>query len=431
MKILVSTYVLPSKRNIRTTIFNNIFSSLKNKANLDVVWVLFQPDKFSSTNHRNESLLDIHDFNDAISMLNSVNPDCIMITSAPDTIQYALCIAAKHLNIPIFSIYIYSKQRTGSENNYAVHKGAKHAINNFLSNKVPGDTVNQYKFFRRGKFIMYKNKFLFNTLRKSGTNYMNSLTIPCKNTLTDVTGKSKNYNNLADYHILPDNSWIFFLTSIGIDKESIFVTGNPYWEGLDNTNNLELKKFNSQNPIRLLVVTDSLLEHNFWSEKQRISFINKLVLNLQKDSNLIFSFKIHPSSEDLQSYIKLFQDHHNPARIFQSENLSTIINDFDLALSYGSTGAHTEIIANYTKLILIDMKMNSKPHPLVEEGIACGLVTVCGSIDGILGTIHDCLDKKITISNDLVTKRNSLFSKNNKSSEQIADILMKKLVQVN
>lgn len=426
MKVLAPTYVFPDIKHIRTVIFNNIFSSLKNKTNLDVHWVVFQPDEFQSANRHNVSLLDIHDFNDAVSLLKNTRPDCVLITSTPDMVQYALCIAAKHLQIPIFSIYVFDKNHLVNNDGNSIYKAVWRAINIFSANKISTDAPSQQKFFRRGRFIIYKNKFLFNTLYNAGNGLVDSLTVTCKNILTEITGKSKNYNDLANYHFLSDNFWINFLTKAGISKESIFVTGNPYWQNFTD-DDLRIKKTNSQDPINLLIVTDSLLVHNYWSENQMKNFINNLISNLLQNTNLNFSFKIHPSSENKQYYSKLFRNYPNQIQIFQSEKLSDILNDFDLVISYGNTTAHTEIIARCKKLILIDLEMNLIPAPLVKEGSLCGLVTICKTTDDIVKIIYDCIDQEIIISDDWTAKRDALFSKNNEPSNQIADIMIEKL----
>lgn len=427
MKILVPTYVFPNVKHIRTQIMNNILLALRNKVDTNIAWVIFQPDKFTSTNIQNTSLMDIHDFDDAVSLLRQINPDCIIITSTLDLIQYAFSIAAKYLHIPIFSIYVYSEKIIGNKDNRSVNESMELMVRSFLSNKTSTDSIEQQKFLRRGKFIVYKNKFLINTLRKTGINIFNSLMIPIKDILVNLSGKSKNYNELADYHLLPDQSWIPFLTQIGIDSKNIFVTGNPYWENLKTKNNLILKKQDNQNQIHLLIVTDSLFEHSYWSEQQRTKFITTLISELQKNSKINISFKIHPSSEDKQYYIKLSQEKFSLVKIFQSENLTSILDDFDLVISYGSSTAHTEIIASYMKMILFNLKLNMKPAPLLKEGILCGLVSICESFDELIPKIHELMNKDITISNTLIREYEKLFPGNKKSSDQIADIIIKKI----
>lgn len=427
MKVLVSTYVFPDIWHSRTATFNNIFSSLKNKTDLDVFWVVYQPDEFQSSNPHDVSLLDIHDFDSAVSLLKNTSPDCVLITSALDVIQYALCVAAKHLKIPIFSINIFDKTYVNSIDSNSVYKDVKRAISMFLSNKVSTDTPSQYKFLRRGRFVMYKNKFLFNTLLDTGISFINSLLFLCKKNLIDITGKSKYHNDLADYHLLPNDDWIQSLIELGIRRESIIVTGNPYWENFTKVANPINEEISPRDTINVLIVTTSLLQHNLWPEKQINDLISNLVLNLRQDPKINFSFKIHPSSENKQHYSKLFGDYSNQIRIFQWEKLSNILSDFDLVISYGNTSAQTEIIARQVKMILIDLKINIPQASLVKEGNSCGLVTICETTDDIVKIIHDCIKKKIIISDDLTAKCNALFSKNNEPSNQIADIIIKKL----
>ena len=221
MKILIPSYIFPNVKHIRTQIMNNIFSVLNNKSNSKIVWVIFQADKFTSKKIENTSLVDIHDFNDAVSLLKNIKPDCLFITSTPDNIQYSFSVAAKYLQIPIFSIYIYSESIIGIRDNRSIYESAKLMSRKFFSNKTSTDTMNQKQFLRRGRFYMYKNRFLINTLRKSKINIFKSLIFIIKDILVNLSGKSKNYNHLADYHLLPDESWISHLIQIGIDKKNI------------------------------------------------------------------------------------------------------------------------------------------------------------------------------------------------------------------
>ena len=427
MKILIPSYVFPNVKHIRTQIMNNIFSVLNNKSNSKIVWVIFQADKFTSKKIENTSLVDIHDFNDAVSLLKNIKPDCLFITSTPDNIQYSFSVAAKYLQIPIFSIYIYSESIIGIRDNRSIYESAKLMSRKFFSNKTSTDTMNQKQLLRRGRFYMYKNRFLINTLRKSKINIFKSLIFIIKDILENLSGKSKNYNHLADYHLLPDESWISHLIQIGIDKKNIFITGNPYWENLyKKFNSISSKKYNKDS-INLLIVTDSLLEHGYWSEKQRTKFINNLITSLQKNPKIKFSIKIHPSSENKQSYIQLFKKLNYQVQIFQTELLTELLDNFDLIISYGSSTAHTEIIANNIKMVLFDLKLNLKDAPLVKEGIMCNLVTMCESFEELLVKIHECLKNEISISSDFTMECKKLFPADKKASEQIADILIKKI----
>lgn len=427
MKILVPSYVFPTVKHIRTQIMNNVFSALNKKSNSQIVWVIFQADKFTSVNVDTTSLIDIHDFNDAVSLLNNIKPDCLFITSTPDIIQYSFSVAAKYLHIPIFSIYIYSESTIGIHDNRSIKESTKLMTRKFLSDKTSTDTIEQKQFLRRGRFVMYKNRFLIKTLRKLRINIFKSLIFIIKDILENLSGKSKNYNAVADYHLLPDESWIPHLLQIGIDKKNIFVTGNPYWENFDKKYAFLSPQTHNKNLIHLLIVTDSLFEHGYWSEQQRSKFLNNLIKILQKDTKINFSIKIHPSSEDKQYYVQLFEKSNSKIQIFQSEILTDLLDDFDLIVSYGSSTAHTEIIACNKKMVLFDLKLIQKYAPLIKEGIKCNLVTVCESFDELLPKIHECLKNKIEISNDFTLEYKKLFPDNKKASEQIADILIKKI----
>jgi len=78
-------------------------------------------------------------------------------------------------------------------------------------------------------------------------------------------------------------------------------------------------------------------------------------------------------------------------------------------------------------MVLFDLKLNLKDAPLVKEGIMCNLVTMCESFEELLVKIHECLKNEISISSDFTMECKKLFPADEKASEQIADILIKKI----
>ena len=63
MKIFVPTTTHPSKSSSPVLYIKNI---LKNLKTVSCVWLLYQPQKFQTSHSSKETVLDIHDYNNAV-----------------------------------------------------------------------------------------------------------------------------------------------------------------------------------------------------------------------------------------------------------------------------------------------------------------------------------------------------------------------------
>lgn len=425
MKILIPTYVMPTNHHMRTSIMNNVLNVLRQKTDVQVIWAVFQPDKIIPEHKDAYDLADIHDFNDAVILLRKLKPHCILVTSTQDAIQTAFSVAAKFLKIPLLSIYVMNFDYFGLTGTRPPLENMVLSARNFLSDQTSTDSLEKKKFFRRGRFILYKHRFLFNTLQSLKLSFFQSLIFTSKELFQNIIGKSRNYNDLADYHLLPDLSWVEPLKQIGIDSNRLIVTGNPYWDTLFIKQIRSNSNRHGNHVVNILIVTDALLEHGCWSSKQRDTFLKKLFFELKKDNRITFSLKIHPTSEDKQYYELLLKEIGISSKIFQQERIFDIINEFDLAISYGSTTAHTELIAMGVKIILIDTNVNMPFAPLIEEGIDTGSVMQCNDINKLISTIYNFLEKEITLSTKLLIEKEKLFQSYGNASENVANVILK------
>ena len=207
MKILIPSSVFPNKKSLRTLYVSSIMKSLKKTTNLDLFWFVYQPDRFESFNFSNSQVLDIHNFNNAMDCLKEIKPDCVMISSSYEPIQYALSLSCKKLKIPLISFY-YSED--GQSNLRPRHKKIFSNLQNILSSGVPTDSEKQKFFLRRLKFILFKIKFLKKTEKFINKNsnfkrdffrYFND----------SFVRKNLSINELPDLHLVPDPSFINFL----------------------------------------------------------------------------------------------------------------------------------------------------------------------------------------------------------------------------
>ena len=158
---------------------------------------------------------------------------------------------------------------------------------------------------------------------------------------------------------------------------------------------------------RLLIATDSLVEHGVWTPKERDIFLEKLFLKL-RDNNLEFDLKIHPSSEDKLYYEQILKKLKINSSIFQKENLWEIVDNFNLVISYGATAAHTELAACEVKMVLLSIS-KAPLVSLVKEAISNGHVIKCEQGEDLIPSIHKLSKKDVPLTKEFVSARDKLI----------------------
>jgi hypothetical protein len=424
MKILVPSPVTPNKNSVRTIYISEIIKNLKEITNLDFFWFVYQPDKLESFNFSDFNILDIHDFNNAMDCLNQIKPDCVMIGSSYEPIQYAFSIACKKLKIRLVSFYYFGYESNQSQFMTKSNKIVSH-LRNIISNKVPTDSEEQKFFLRRLKFILYKMKFLNRTKESIGykTNFFQEI---FSYSSDSFLRKEFPINKFPDLHLLPDDSWIEHLKSIGIDKEKLCITGSPYWDQLyQNSKRYNPKKI-TDNKISILIITDALVEHGIWNKNKFTSFISDLITELSKKPEFSFSFKIHPVSEHKTKYQNLFQQLGNNFVIYQQENIWDIIEKFDLIITFGFSTIHSELSLLGAKMILLDFDFVFPLVPFVKEGIEFGNVLRCTDINHLNNMIVNFTNKSnITDKSFISSRENFLYKFDGKSGLRVSEALIK------
>ena len=103
IKILTILHTLPNVKSYRTLCFERILPYLRSKTDVHITWLVYQPErlKIESKIDPHTSILDIHDFKNALEVVKYVKPDIIWTAPVVNLPDYALSIAGKYLNIPV------------------------------------------------------------------------------------------------------------------------------------------------------------------------------------------------------------------------------------------------------------------------------------------------------------------------------------------
>ena len=82
IRILVPTHVIPETKSVITLFFENLLPVLKQHANIHIIWLVYQPERINQSQKISEdtTVIDIHDYGNAIELLQKQKPDIISTT---------------------------------------------------------------------------------------------------------------------------------------------------------------------------------------------------------------------------------------------------------------------------------------------------------------------------------------------------------------
>ena len=414
IKILIPLHTLPKIQSVTTMGLESIINSLKKKVKVQIIWLVYTPEKLKSLDNSNSNdvILDIHNYDDALDVIKKEKPDLIYAYASWNFIDYSFSSAAKKFNIPVFCI-LHAKDPFSTTKTTA--KNIKSNFTRFFEMSVPTDQTDDKKIlFKRGRFFLYKYLFLVKTQLKLKTSFDNILTI-WKYVISD-TNNSKFGNNIFQFL---ENSELFE-TQIqsGFKKSNLFITGNSMYDKL-------FKKF-SENKIKhneftnVLFIPSTLYEHGFWTLKQRNFVLKEIATQINQNSTLNLSVKIHPSSSNFTDYSSVIHSINPSIQIFQKGSVEEFLHDVDVVISSQSSTAEVYALLANKRIVICDFFNSEYDDLFVKKGIAIS----CKNPSDIISSINKA---KILPSYEENRKKfidDFLFKWDGKSSERISNHLL-------
>ncbi len=106
IEILTVLHTLPTVKSYRTLCFERILPYMRSKSDVHITWLVYQPERLNIEYTKNSDLtiLDIHDFKNAIQVIEQVKPDIIWAAPTLNLPDYALSIAGRHMKIPVLMV---------------------------------------------------------------------------------------------------------------------------------------------------------------------------------------------------------------------------------------------------------------------------------------------------------------------------------------
>ena len=161
IEILTVLHTLPNVKSYRTLCFERILPYMRSKSDVHITWLVYQPERLNIEYTKNSDLtiLDIHDFKNAIQVIEQVKPDIIWAAPTLNLPDYALSIAGRHMKIPVVGELVTEFMKQTSK-----FELARSYLKSFFEGSVPTDVDEKNKkFMRRGRFFLFKYLFVLNT----------------------------------------------------------------------------------------------------------------------------------------------------------------------------------------------------------------------------------------------------------------------------
>ena len=434
MKILISLHTMPTIRSYKQIILNEIIPILKKNIEVKIFWFIYMPEKNNQikSNNIDEVILDIHDFKNAVDLIQKIKPDIIYSSPTNNLPDYSLNLAAKYLKIPTIG-----EMMNDSITDIKPKEILKYFIKGFLSNSVPTDTTTdttqQKQFLRRGRFFIFKYIFLLRTQKVIGINSIKRIK-DCITLLKDsyyepIRGYNPRFS--CTHHFVESELIMKQLIKNGFDKMSLTITGMPVHDPLFKIINKKrntVERTISKEKIEILFLTHSLLEHGFQTKEEREYIVQGIINEFTKISdkyNLIV--KIHPSSENILDYESIIKPINPKIQIIQNGDIFEYIRNADIVITYSTSTAPKHAIL-FKKPVIICNFFELKNDPLLVNHLAYD----CKELKDLIPMIKKSQNVELLTEEKINNFINEYFYKlDGKSAERISDEILKLFNQIN
>lgn len=422
IKILTTIHTTPDIRSYRTHSFENIFKFLSKTSEVQIIWLVYKPERIDVKKYTNKNniVLDIHDFKNAVDVIKKSEPDIIWAAPTLNLPDFALSTAGKKLGIPVVGEIV--TELFIKDDKVEIFKTY---LSHFFEKTVPTDsTKEEEKFMKRGRFFMYKFSFLLKTQKKlswSSFKILKYFFILIKAHLTV-------YENLhdprfaCDIHFVETEKLVKELIEKGYNKENLIVTGIPMYDSATaQIKELERKrKENSEKNV--LFLTHAMYEHGIWTKEQRNSLIKKVIGELSKEeNNYNITIKIHPSSEQLSDYESIVHRIDKSIKIVQEGDILEYIVNSDVIVTYSGSSSLVYALMCNKPVIICDF------YDLRNDIFIDGKVSIpCKNEKEVIEAIKKVEKKSFIKKEDFEKFTKEYFHKlDGKASERIGNELLK------
>lgn len=219
------------------------------------------------------------------------------------------------------------------------------------------------------------------------------------------------------------------LLKLGIKPESIFMTGNPFFDKIAAYMG---KRIGGIKKKTITLLTQPLIEDKYTDEKEYFHYIRKFLIQINNVKNVAkIVVKLHPRERYKSRYesivkslgLKNVRVTHEPGK----EALYSILSDSDLLISFGSTTDIEGLMLGKNVVVIDGLKKGLTPELLKKDRYR-KVTTTIDKDDDLTSTITKVLNPKIL--KKLNQKREkylmkSFFKIDGRAYQRVADLIYK------
>ena len=409
---------MPDVVSYKQMLFENILPVLQTKTDVHVTWLVYQPQKIN-TKKLDYTVLDIHDFKNALDVVKFVKPDIIYNSPTVNLPDISLTLAGKFLKIPtvgeILQNVIFKTDKLVT---------VKSLISQVFERSVPTDINEDTKFMKRGRFYAFKYIFLLRTQRAIGLSLFEILKKNIK-IVKSTLNHQKNwyYPDFAcDLNFVENEKFEKSLLDDGFKKSSLIVTGSPQYDTMFKKLHTLRPHIKKNEKINVLLVTHSLFEHGYQTRSQRDSIVKQIITEIIKHKDKIsLTVKIHPSSEILKEYQDLIHTIDPTISIQQNGDSANYLEECDVLLSYSTSSSPMRACILKKPMIFCNFFNTLENDMMLERDLAYD----CKESTCLISAINEVLIKNPATEEKVNQFIKDVFHKSDgRASERVSEAIL-------
>jgi len=431
LKILAIHQAMPHISSYTSRLFENILPLLKSKGGVHITWLVHKPEKLSlqSSTSSDTTILDIHDFNNALEVMQKVKPDITYVLPGLSIPDYTFALTSRYCKTPLIGGQLDIEMWTYS-NKIETIKIWLHQI--FQSSSPTDINENEKKFMKRSRFFVYKHLFFLRTLKaikKTRTEILIEFFTLFKMYFRKIRIQNEDPKFSCDLNFLDNENMVKKLVRLGFKKSSLLVTGNPTYDAAFQKSKDSKPILKKEKKIHVLFLSAYLAgAGGNWNKRKQDSMIKKMVTEISKYKNEIsLIVKIHPFNEVISDYQPIINSIDPSIPVYKEGDIMNFLEKTDVVIT---TATNTAGICSLIlkKPIIVWNFFNVKNDLLLDRG----LVSECKVLSQLVPLIHKAMlpnqippDKVEQFCNEF------LYKTDGHSSQRISNAIIELITKSN
>jgi len=419
-KITILIPIPKTPDSVDTTIrqFKNIFEKLKQKYEVELIWLVFQPNKIEKTIMDGFKVLDFHNYNNAIEVLEKIKPDLIYIHGLTDFATASIAIAGKFKKIPVIESFFFSTHiiKTSSWSIF------KKRLRMFFSNRILTNISDDENKKGVKKFILNQYIFFFNTIKQTNLNVIHKIKLILLFPFVRL------YYYIAPASFVSGDLYLCSIPDIrneliklGYKKSNVVVVGDMSFDAWYSIIKNEIAKPNVTSKKIVLFALSPMHESGLWKKSDEENLIINTIKKIEKNNEFSVVLKIHPTNSLKQEYEEILSKNGLKTTIYQKEDLIKLMKESDFMITYGSSATTLFSVLFKKPTISLDLfPKYSKFNAFQSESV----MTICRDINDLTNKLKESESRIIENKNYEKYIEKHLGRFDGKSSERAANAII-------